>query len=506
MRQLTLLLLLLTAFASACAPAAQPSSVVRVGDSALQPVTLTPGVIYVTPTQAPTLIPTAIPFQPSATPTLTPTPTRTPDPQQLVAQCDAILANLYATASDLCLGEPSGYFCNGGLAPEAEPSGSISNALAAPGALVEAQVIAAVRTPRLLADNSGGIAWLHMQEERVQLNALLIGEVELRNATPTNMNLAEWQSLRIRTTHPDKICPNMPNSAFIAQSAYGQTSRIVVNGVSLDLNGTLVVQTHGQQTAFILIEGQARLIILGVNLTLLAGQQVDVVYATGDFAVPAAVPGNPVPLDYTLIEHLPAALMDRPVQLPQPGYALTNGRINMRAAPDVNAQLLYQVPPNEVLSILGENTARTWSHVRLGNGETGWMRSDLLARSVGDITVVYDQTPVPPQRLGNIGNRATVRVNQGANLRSAPDVSFSVLTTLPTGTEVGLLARSPYSPWVKVDVGGQVGWMALITLETRAAIQFLPIDYDVPLPPRPTATPVFAFGGGHAYPDPNGGS
>jgi uncharacterized protein YraI len=93
----------------------------------------------------------------------------------------------------------------------------------------------------------------------------------------------------------------------------------------------------------------------------------------------------------------------------------------------------------------------------------------------------------------------------GGNLRQAPDVQFPIVDTLDQGKVVELLARSPYSPWVKVDAGGQVGWMALITVETDTVIGFLPIDYDVPLPPGPTATPIFAFGGGHAYPDPLAG-
>ena len=68
-----------------------------------------------------------------------------------------------------------------------------------------------------------------------------------------------------------------------------------------------------------------------------------------------------------------------------------------------------------------------------------------------------------------------------------------------------LLARSPYSPWVKVQADDDIGWMALFTLETEAVISSLPVDYDVPLPPRATSTPSFSYGGGHAHPDPEGG-
>jgi hypothetical protein len=73
------------------------------------------------------------------------------------------------------------------------------------------------------------------------------------------------------------------------------------------------------------------------------------------------------------------------------------------------------------------------------------------------------------------------------------------MITLPAGTTLNLMARSPYSPWVKVENGGVVGWAALIALETQAVIEALPIDYDVPPPPAPTQVPG-SFG--NAFPDP----
>jgi hypothetical protein len=78
-------------------------------------------------------------------------------------------------------------------------------------------------------------------------------------------------------------------------------------------------------------------------------------------------------------------------------------------------------------------------------------------------------------------------------------VQFGLIVTLPVGSSVNLIERSPYSPWVKVENGGIVGWAALIALETQAVINALPIDYDVPPPPAPTRVPG-SFG--NAFPDP----
>jgi uncharacterized protein YgiM (DUF1202 family) len=252
------------------------------------------------------------------------------------------------------------------------------------------------------------------------------------------------------------------------------------------------------------LEGQSNLILLGQSRTLYAGQQLVVGYGT-TFATPTQIPDNAVLLEVARVQNLPVILMDRPILIPQPGYMVTGSNVNMRALPDASSRLLYAVPADQILSILGTNPTGDWLHIRLGNGETGWMRADLLTGERGDIAAVYDATPQPPQRPGALGKSAVITAPQGGNLRRAPDVGFPVLLTIEKGTQVELIARSPYSPWVKVNANGNVGWMALITLETRAAISFLPIDYDVPLPPRPTATPIFSFGGGHAYPNPNSG-
>jgi len=53
---------------------------------------------------------------------------------------------------------------------------------------------------------------------------------------------------------------------------------------------------------------------------------------------------------------------------------------------------------------------------------------------------------------------------------------------------------------VKVEGGGMVGWLALITVQTQAVIDALPIDFNVPPPPEPTRVPG-SFG--NAFPDPN---
>ncbi len=431
----------------------------------------------------------------------------------LVAEsmCTQTLERLYIEASEACLGGPSGSFCNGGSAPNAEATGNVvnvSNSMAQLGSLVPTNVVESVHTPPLLMNQSGGLMWMRLNAP-MNINAILLGDVELRDITPSNSNLSAWQSMSVithDTASANRSCATQPYSTFVVQGPWGNATNFAVNGISIELTGSIAIQTRDLQTTIISLEGQAIANVFGQNRLIVAGQQLDVTYANDSFTQPSGVPPEATVLDFDRIANIPIPLLDRPILLPQPGFVRTDGNVNMRSEPRVSSQLLAEVPDGILMSIIGMNPERTWYHVRLPNGENGWMRADLVEGTVGDISVVYAETPLPPERFGDSSHTAVVTALTGANLRQAPDVQFNVIETLPESTEVEIIARSPYSPYVKVETAAGTGWIALITLETTTVIQFLPIDYDVPLPPGPTPTPYFAFGGGHAYPDPRSGN
>jgi uncharacterized protein YraI len=367
------------------------------------------------------------------------------------------------------------------------------------GALVEAGAIDRLNTPPIVAEIGGvGIAYLRPSNS-LPYTGLLIGEVAIRDVTPPDF--PAWTSFVVETSPTPSTCAAAPRNLLVLQSAASTTVQIVVNGISLLLNGTLVASTDASSTVFIAISGQAAALALGQEQQFMAGEQITVAHPLDDLGTASAVPSSPVPFDAAILQNLPVALLDHPVILPQPGYVSTLGAVNMRSEPDVYAGIIVQVPPGEVMSVLGRSTDGLWYHVRRSNGESGWMLAELLGQNLGPISTVYDATPMPPQRYGDLGTRGQVLAPAGVNLRVGPDVAFPALVTLNDGTLVNLLARSPYSPWVKVDAGGAVGWLALITIETQAYIDALPIDFSAPPIPTPTIQPG-SFG--NAFPDPDG--
>ena len=414
------------------------------------------------------------------------------------AQCAPAVDAIWTAASNACIKETIGYICNGGAPPQVEPSGPVSQALNPIGALVDLSVVTGIHSSPIAVENSnGGVIWLRPKDP-IRYTGLLVGDMNITNNTPADY--PAWQSVVVQTSEQPPTCAAAPHSVYVVQTPFGTPTNIAINGVSVGLNGTLMVQTIGNQTIFADISGQTSLYSLGQDQLLRPGQQSSVTYNPADFSVPLSTPDSPALLDETLVQNFPVALLDRPITLPQPGYVTTDGAVNLRVAPGTDAGVIVQVPAGQVLSVLGRDESSQWYHVRLDSGETGWMFAQLLIQNVGNIQAVYSATPLPPQRYGELGRAGKVVAPAGVNLRQAPDISFALITTVPNNAVVALLARSPYSPWVKVNFNNTVGWVALIALETNAVIEALPIDYNVPPQPAPTRVPG-SFG--NAFPDPN---
>lgn len=426
-------------------------------------------------------------------------PTATPEP----LACELTLEGLWALVSDACAAGPVGYICNGGSAPLARPEGPVANSLAAVGALVEVEAVEAVQTLPIITEVvGGGVMWLRLGEPHY-VTGLIVGEAVLFDVSPDDF--AAWSSMIVQTGTDRPDCPTTPHNTFILEAQPNIRSRLVVNGVSLDIEGAVAVRTMGDTTVFAALSGRNDIIVQGLELPLWTGQQVTVGYPTGNFSQPISLVEETAPLDPTLIEYFPVGLLDQPVWLPQPGYAVTEGTVNMRTEPTLSGGLVGQVPPGELLTILGANEVGDWLHVSLSNGISGWMFAELLNVNVASTPVVYSATPQPPQRFGTLKNLARVRAPAGLNVRANPSTGFALLQVLPNGAQVTLLARSPYSPWVKIadDAGNELGWVAVVALDTRANVNALPVDNNVPPPPAPPPPTVMPGSFGNAFPDPN---
>lgn len=418
-------------------------------------------------------------------------------------QCAPIMTHLWTTASNACVNKPVGYACNGGAPPAVEPASVLENSFSPVGALVDVAAIDAIDTPPIVIENvTLGVVWMRLPEES-NATLLLVGDLTMYDVTPPGF--AAWTSSLLVTNPAPPTCGAAPLSGLLVQTPVGRQANLVINGSSLAIIGTALVHTTEDRTFFSMISGRSTVFSQGQRQSLVAGQMTSVQYPPGNFSFPISAPALPSLIDPAPLDHLPIPLFDRPLLLPQPGYLTTISNLNLRTAPDIYAAVLNELGGGEVLTLLGANPDQTWYHVQLDNGTTGWVFAELLTRNVGQIAAIYEATPLPPQRYGELGTRARVSAEDGANLRRGPDVSFQAIARIGTGTLVDLLARSPYgNGWLKVNAGGTEGWMSPFTLDTQAFLEALPIDWNAPpMPIPPTATPVpGSFG--NAFPDPDG--
>jgi hypothetical protein len=434
---------------------------------------------------------------------LTPFPTRGQDglPPISTAQCSPVLRHLWTVASGACVNKPSGYLCNGGAPPAVVPEG-VAREFAPVGGLVAIDQIDALGVPPIQTENASlGVVWLRLDDSN-SATLLAIGDVTLYDITPPGF--AHWTNSLIVTSAVAPACPDAPLSAVVVQTPQARQANLVINGSSLIIAGTALVRTDETGTLFSMISGRGTVFSAGVRQPIIAGQQTRVPFTEGNFARPGGAPGAAVLLDPLPLRNLPVPLFDRPLLLPQPAFLTTAGQVNLRTHPDVFAAVLRELGAGEVLTLLGANPNGDWYHVQLDSGLTGWVYAPLLVRNVGEISAVYEATPLPPQRLGELGSRGRVRAQDGANLRRGPDVAFPAIARVGNGTIVELLARSPYgNGWLKVDVGGTVGWMSPLTLDTLAFLEALPIDWSAPPPPAPPTATRVPGSFGNAFPDPN---
>ena len=188
--------------------------------------------------------------------------------------CRPVLERMWAEATTACINKPAGYVCNGGDAPTVEPAGAVSNALSPLGALVEVGAVDSLRTLPIVAEiGSAGVVYLR-GGDTLPYTGLVIGDVSLRDVTPPDF--PAWTSFVVETSPEPASCEGAPLNLLVVQSAPGASARIVVNSVSLLLNGTVIVRTDAGITHFIAISGQAAVLAAGQERAFLTGEQTSV--------------------------------------------------------------------------------------------------------------------------------------------------------------------------------------------------------------------------------------
>lgn len=152
---------------------------------------------------------------------------------------------------------------------------------------------------------------------------------------------------------------------------------------------------------------------------------------------------------------------------------LTPYQVNLRAEPDVKADVVAVVPFNKLVAVTGRNAGNNWMEVSY-EGAKGWVAAWIVPIS-GDpleLPVTSPSTDFVKTYEESITAQAFVDLT----IRSKPDSITPVVGVLAAGTEVEVLARTEDSAWVRVKVDEVEGWVIAWPLIASADINNLPVE------------------------------
>ncbi len=146
-------------------------------------------------------------------------------------------------------------------------------------------------------------------------------------------------------------------------------------------------------------------------------------------------------------------------------YATVKGGwLRLRSYPSFDSQTLASYYTGTVVELLG--TSGVWYHVRLSDGNTGYMHGDYLTKGAA-----------APGGGTATGTNATVVSSNGygVRLRMGPGTNYRVIRKFPVGTPAVILQSGSY--WCRISIGGYTGYMMSQFLSTTDPGSSISVDY-----------------------------
>ncbi len=336
--------------------------------------------------------------------------------------CNDLVNAAIETANHACIELESGEACFGHTQVMAEfrPDSTISFNI--PGDTTNLSAIRRMSTTALSeAAQMWGIAVFKARIQEQVVTFILSGDATLDNIT-TDMN-----SATLRTGSSGVSCAPLP--AILIQSAEDTPVTIGLNDVDITLGSTVHISAIENQAMKIsVLEGTAVVAAFNATRIVRSGGQVRVLL---DGLNASGAPSEPIPIDSASIQGAPLALLDRPVQLPQPIAGPT-------IPPDGNTLIASAVPP-VTLSATRTPTACTTRE--------DWTATYTVER--GDTLFIiarrYD-IPLAEFQEGNcITNPDLIRAGQ---ILQVPD---ETATHTPTTTPTNSSASTPTTAIFRAD-------------------------------------------------------
>lgn len=153
-------------------------------------------------------------------------------------------------------------------------------------------------------------------------------------------------------------------------------------------------------------------------------------------------------------------------------------RLNVRNGPGTRFGLVTTLNRGQTIPLVGYRDATgTWAMVNYNNTNAwvsalpGYLQTTVPVSTMpvwpGGVTGA-----IPPGTpLATVGSRVSA-----LNMRTGPDTTFDIITSLRAGTVVQMIGRNAASSWIQVRAaGGETGWMSAPFLIPSTPVSGLPI-------------------------------
>jgi len=137
--------------------------------------------------------------------------------------------------------------------------------------------------------------------------------------------------------------------------------------------------------------------------------------------------------------------------------------VRFRTGPSTDASVIKSIEHGTSVDVLEHNPAG-WSKVRISSS-TGYIRSDFLTRDITQSAAATSVTQSPTAASSSSSSTTTLWTTGTVNFRTGPSTDSSKISTLATGTAVGVLEQGS-NGWSKCSVGGSVGYIKSDLLST----------------------------------------
>ena len=158
-----------------------------------------------------------------------------------------------------------------------------------------------------------------------------------------------------------------------------------------------------------------------------------------------------------------------------------DSHLNFRSGPSKNDSIIASLDQGTEINVVGQSEDGKWLKVEYGDNKTGWVSSEYVSnnsKTTVDASNVAQTASTIMTNTSSSGTNTstfesyTAKVNLNnrdshLNFRSGPSMNDSIIGSLDHGSEINIIGESSDGKWVKVNFGGQVGYVSKSKISTN---------------------------------------